>query len=293
MRQKRDEGDSAFKTDRGQTLQMNKRKRLLYFSVGLAVGILFLGSMRVLEYHLTFHAPVGHKVDPKSLGSAVEKLMLTSADGTRVSAWYFPVDGSQRTVLYAHGDGETMDNVAGMLNLCRELGFGLLAYDYRGYGASEGRPSEDGLYADTTAAYDYLTKTQKLPASSIIAVGYSLGTAMATDLASRRPVGALVLLAPFLSSHNMAELRYPWLPASITLPNRFNNELKITDVTAPVFIAHGDADKTIPYTHGERLSDLAKGKAVFKRYPGVDHYKILAIARQDLLAFAKALPPLR
>ena len=122
-------------------------------------------------------------------------------------------------------------------------------FDYPGFGRSSGQPSEAGCYAAGDAAYDWLREVQKVPGERIILYGGSLGGGTATDLASRRPHRALVLVACFTSFPDMAQTRFPWLPGRWLVHNRFDNLGKIADCRGPVFIAHGTRDGLIPFAH--------------------------------------------
>ncbi len=147
----------------------------------------------------------------------------------------------------------------------------VLVFDYPGYGRSSGVPSEAGCYAAGDAAYDWLSKVQHVPAERIILVGGSLGGGIATDLARRRPHRVLVLVAAFTSFPDMAQLKYPWLPARWLVHNHFDNLGKIADCRGPVFIAHAPQDKLIPFEQGERLFAAAHEPKRFFPMPNYWH----------------------
>jgi hypothetical protein len=133
----------------------------------------------------------------------------------------------------------------------RAAGFAVFAYDYRGYGTSTGRPSERGVYADADAAYDALTHDLGVPAERIIDYGRSLGSAVAIDLAARRPVGGLIVEAPFLSAFRAAT-RVPLLPW-----DKFDNAAKIARVRCPVLVIQGTNDRVVPFAQGQGIYELA------------------------------------
>ena len=167
-------------------------------------------------------------------------LKLVTWDGERIAAVYLANPGARYTLLLSHGNGEDLGWVVPTLPALRELGFGVLAYDYRGYGLSEGRPSEERVYGDIDAAYEYLTREKGLPADRIILYGRSLGAGAAVDLAARRPVGGLVLESPFLTAFRVMT-RIPLFPF-----DKFRNVDKIGRVRCPVLIMHGEADEIVP-----------------------------------------------
>jgi fermentation-respiration switch protein FrsA (DUF1100 family) len=188
---------------------------------------------------------VGHVV---GLGVDVS---FTSRDGVKLHAIYAPRAYAYFHLLFLHGSVGGLPRHRAALASLAALGPNLFAIDYRGYGKSQGKPSEAGLYADALAAYEWLLKQG--PASSVIVFGEGLGTGPACELASTREVGALVLLSGFTNLPELAAARYPWLPTSWVVRSRFDNIAKLANVTAPVLIAHSRADERVPFDHGERL----------------------------------------
>jgi abhydrolase domain-containing protein 17 len=153
------------------------------------------------------------------------------------------------TVLYSHGQSEDLgdSNTLRMIDRIHKSGFNVLAYDYRGHGTSDGSVSEQNAYQDVDAAYRYLTEQLKVPANKIIVYGRSLGGAMAIDLASKRPVAGLVVESSFTSAFRVV-VPFPVLPFE-----KFNSIAKLAKIRCPVLIMHGDADGTIPFSHGQQL----------------------------------------
>jgi fermentation-respiration switch protein FrsA (DUF1100 family) len=135
----------------------------------------------------------------------------------------------------------------------RDLGVNLLAFDYRGFGESGGSPSEQGVYTDAVAAYDYLRTVRGVPAERIIIFGHSLGSGVATELATRVPAAGLVLEGAFTSVVDRGQELYPWLPVRLIARNRFESIAKIDRVAMPKLLLHSPADSVIPIAHGEAL----------------------------------------
>jgi uncharacterized protein len=158
-----------------------------------------------------------------------------------------------------------------MEELRRELGVPVILVDYPGYGRSGGSPSEAGCYAAADAAYDWLTKEQKVAPDKLLIYGASLGGGVATDLASRREHGALILDKTFTSLPDVGQALFPWLPVRLLMRNRFDSLTKITRCKRPVFVAHGTADQVIPFAHGERLYAAANEPKRFFAMTGVGH----------------------
>ena len=199
-------------------------------------------------------------------------LKVPTSGGERIAAVYLPNPAATYTVLLSHGNAEDLGWVLPSLPPLRDLGFGVFAYDYRGYGLSEGRASEQHVYADIDAAYDYLTRELRVPAARIILYGRSLGAGAAVDLAARQSVGGLILESPFLTAFRVMT-RIPLLPF-----DRFRNVDKIGRVRCPVLVMHGEADEIVPLWHGQQLFERAPGPKMFLAVPGAHHNDFMSVA---------------
>ena len=174
-------------------------------------------------------------------------LRLLTSDGETIAAKFYENESAAFTILFSHGNAEDIGHVEPFAKQLRDSGFALLAYDYRGYGLSEGTASEEKAYRDIGAAYDHLVRDRGVPPAKIILHGRSLGGGVAVDLAARRPVGGLILESTFTSaSRVLTEFRiFPF--------EKFDNFGKIVKVSCPVLVIHGKMDSTIPFHHGETL----------------------------------------
>jgi len=207
-----------------------------------------------------------------SYRDAPEILKVPTKDGDRIAAIYIANPAAIYTLLFSHGNGEDLGSVLPLLPILRDLGFSVFAYDYRGYGLSEGRPSEPHVYADIDAAYGYLTRELQVPPQRIVAYGRSLGAGAAVDLAARRPVGGLVLESPFLSAFRVMT-RVPLFPF-----DKFRNVDKISRARCPLLVMHGEADEIVPFRHGRQLFDKATGPKIFVAIPGAHHNDFMWVA---------------
>ena len=199
-------------------------------------------------------------------------LRLSTAGGERIAALYLPNPAATYTMLFSHGNAEDLGAVRPLLPALGDLGFSVFAYDYRGYGLSEGRPSEPNVYADIDAAYEYLTRELRVPPARIILYGRSLGAGAAVDLAARKVVGGLVLESPFLTAFRVMT-RVPLFPF-----DKFRNVDKIGRVRCPVLIMHGEADEIVPLWHGRQLFEGAPGPKTFVAIPGAHHNDFMWVA---------------
>ncbi|NET54932.1 MAG: alpha/beta hydrolase [Symploca sp. SIO2E6] len=184
---------------------------------------------------------------PASYQDTKEIIKLTSAGQVPISAVYLPNPESTYTILYAHGNAEDLGDIRPRLEELRNLGFSIFAYDYRGYGTSEGTPSERHAYQDIDAAYNYLTEQLGILPQKIMAYGRSVGGGSVVDLAVRQPLAGLILESSFTSVFRVV-VPIPLLPF-----DKFRNLDKIPRVNCPVLVMHGTADEIVPFTHGQQL----------------------------------------
>ncbi|MBW4648465.1 MAG: alpha/beta hydrolase [Kastovskya adunca ATA6-11-RM4] len=188
---------------------------------------------------------------PASYKDTDKLIKLTTADGVEISALHLPNPEATYTILYSHGNAEDLGDIQPVLTRLQEAGFAVFAYDYRGYGTSQGTPSEENVYQDITAAYDYLTQRLNVPPQQIISHGRSVGTGVAVDLATRQPLGGLIMESGFTSAFRVL------LPVDIFPFDRFGNLKKIKKVQISVLFIHGKADGQIPLRHSQQLFEAA------------------------------------
>jgi hypothetical protein len=198
----------------------------------------------------------------------VSERWLDAADGVRLHAWYAPARGDAPTLVWSHGNGGNMGGRGGVLVALATEGVGVLAYDYRRYGKSAGRPSEAGVYLDGEAAYDAL-RADGVPASRLVAFGESLGSAVSLHLALRRPCAGVALVSPFTTMRDVA--RHHYGPLGVLAGRRFDSLSRVTQLAVPLLVVHGDRDDIVPFALGERLFAAAPEPKRFLRVPGAGH----------------------
>jgi fermentation-respiration switch protein FrsA (DUF1100 family) len=229
-----------------------------------AVAVLYV-VQRALMYF-----PDTERTPPAAAGlPAAQEILLDTADGERLIAWHVPPRGDRPVVLYLHGNGGALSHRAERFRALTADGTGLVAVDYRGYGGSSGRPTEAGLSIDAETAYAFAAA--RYLAASIAVWGESLGTGVAVALAAERPIGRLVLEAPFTSAVDLAARRYPFVPVRWLMKDQFRSDLHIAAVAAPLLVLHGARDTIVPIEFGERLFALAHEPKRFVRFPGGEH----------------------
>lgn len=222
-----------------------------------------------------------YEASPEDYGLRAEPVEIAAAGGPRLRGWWIH-GGGETALLYFHGNG---GNVSHRLErtkmLVEALGVDVALVDYRGYGKSEGRPGEAGLYADGEAIYD-AARARGFSAERIVLFGESLGSAVAIETALRRPVRAVILEAPFLSVPKMAKTVYPFLPAFL-VQTRFDNEQKIARVTVPKLIVAAERDDVVPPEHAQRLYQLAAEPKTFFLIRGAAHNNTYIVGGHDYI----------
>ncbi len=239
----------------------------------LGVGVFFVtfafpALLGRLEQRLVYTGAFERRAfvaTPADFGHAFKEVTLTTADGVELFAWVLPFE-SKDWLVYFHGQGQDVSHYLSVTTQLAGLGYNVLTLDYRGYGQSEGVPSETGLYADALSAYDYLLARGVQP-ENIVLYGYSLGTGVAVDLASKVAVGAVVLEAAYTSLDAVAKSLYRVLPSGL-LRNRFESDVKIGAVAAPTLFIHATDDRLIPVRQGRTLFELSRAEKAFLEMGG-------------------------
>ncbi|MGH7206250.1 MAG: alpha/beta hydrolase [Nitrospiraceae bacterium] len=204
-------------------------------------------------------------------GLQLEDVWFPAEDGTRLFGWYVESSGSPAVLLWCHGNAGNIINRLDNLRELHRLGISVFLFDYRGYGRSQGRPSEEGLYQDALGAYAYVTQARRIRPERIVLFGRSLGAAVAGEVASQRPAAGLILESAFPSVEALARVHYFGLPAHWLLGARFNLADWLKNVSIPILVIHGDRDETVPIKLGKQVLEAAKNPKSFYLVPGADH----------------------
>ncbi len=221
----------------------------------------------------------GAAADPAGWGlEGAEQVGVETDDGVRLHGWWIPARQAEArprcgTVAFFHGNA---GNIANRAPIARDLsgrGLDVLLIDYRGYGRSEGKPSEDGLYRDGAAAYAHLRDRRGVPPEELVLIGNSLGAAVALAVAESSPAAGVVITAGFRSLPSLARALYPWLPGRILEwnNNRFDNESRIARVAMPILVGWGGQDEIVPREHGRALYAAAREPKRWHESPRASH----------------------
>ncbi|MFO7655228.1 MAG: alpha/beta hydrolase [Candidatus Krumholzibacteriia bacterium] len=226
----------------------------------VVVALLYLAAVLLLWLTQDRHVYYPERrlgADPGLVGIAFRDVTFASADGPLLHGWWVPVADARFTVIFCHGNA---GNIAGRLETVRllhDLGLALLIFDYRGYGRSEGRPSEAGLYADARAAWRHLVEEEGVSPDRIILWGRSLGGAVAARVASETEPAGLMVESSFTSAADLASRFYPWLPIRLLLRARYDTLSLVPDITCPKLFVHSVDDEVVPYELGRQLFEAA------------------------------------
>ena len=194
---------------------------------------------------------------PSQIGLDYDEVRLTAEDGVSLHAWYIPAPDAKLTLLFCHGNAGNISHRLDSIALFHKLGLNVFIFDYRGYGQSQGQPSEQGSYQDVQAAWDYLTNEKQTPAGRIVLFGRSLGAAVASHLATRVEPAALILESAFASVPEMAAKLLPLFPARWLARYRYDNVQNVQSIHAPLLVIHSEQDEIIPYAQGRAVFEAA------------------------------------
>ncbi len=225
--------------------------------------------LRIFEPHLIYFPGQQRRLvdPPPGLELPIERVEIPAGDGVRLVGWAIPAasDSSGLWLLICHGNAGNLSEFDRPLHYAglRQLGLSLLAFDYRGYGESDGAPSERGLYRDADAAYRFLRENRGVPADRIVVFGHSLGSAVAIDLASRVPVAGLIVEGALTSAVDRGQELYPYIPIRWIARSRFTSIDKLSGITVPKLFLHAARDDVIPQAHGRRLFEAAPPPKTF------------------------------
>jgi uncharacterized protein len=237
------------------------------------VGSLTYGAITLLLYtrqeQMVFLPMGAVTATPARHRLAYEDVTLHTEDGLDLHAWYVPAAVPDApVVLFFHGNAGNISHRLDTLSLLHDLGLSTLIFDYRGYGNSSGRPSEEGLYLDAQAAWRHLVEERGVPPARIVLHGRSLGAAVAGWLATRERPGALILESAFLSVPELGAHHYPWLPVRRLARIRFPLDEYMQALRVPVLVVHSPDDEIAPFSHGRALYDMAPEPRAFLEIRG-------------------------
>jgi fermentation-respiration switch protein FrsA (DUF1100 family) len=225
--------------------------------IGVGFCVLYLavvGLLYIFQRDLMYQPDQIRRVPPSyyAMLAGVQEVTLKTSDGLNVYAWYAPAPDGRPTVAIFHGNGGSLRSQRYRLAYFKDAGMGVFLLGYRGYAGSDGSPSEQGLYTDARAALDWLNG-RGVADGRIVLYGESLGSGVATKMASERDVALVVLESPYTSTVEVAAMQFPLVPVDWLMKDRYESIARIALVKEPLLVMHGDADQVIPQALGRRL----------------------------------------
>jgi uncharacterized protein len=236
----------------------------------------------MLERMLLYY-PVREITDsPASIGLPFQEISVSTEDAIRLHGWYIPCAGAASTILIFHGNAGNIGHRVPWLEMLHRLQVHLLILDYRGYGHSDGEPSEKGLYRDATAAFEWWVR-QNRGGQKLIVLGESLGGAVAVNLASRVRVDGLILQSTFTSAWDMAKTILPLGLLQPVIGVRLDSEGLIKGVSCPKLVIHGTRDEIVPFRLGVKLYEAAPPPKSFYEVESAGHNDLIWSAGPEYL----------
>lgn len=237
-------------------------------AIVVGVYVIFAGYLFVFQSSYVYYPERALTADPGDIGLSFENVLLETEDGLSLSGWFIPKADSRGVLLFCHGNAGNIGHRLDSIQLFHRLGLEVFIFDYRGYGESEGRPTESGTYEDAEAAWWYLVEERQVDQDKIIVFGRSLGGAVASWLASKHVPGALILESTFTSLPDIAAKLYPYLPVRLMLRFKYDTAEYLGEVNCPTLIVHSREDEIMPFIHGQRLFDIASEPKRFLELTG-------------------------
>ncbi|MFF5989758.1 alpha/beta hydrolase [Prauserella flavalba] len=243
-----------------------RRRVLIGLAVVVTIVAVVFGAAFAFQRKLIYLPSGGPLPNAADVLPSGRDVTLTTGDGLRLGAWYFPVEDARAAVLVAPGNAGNRSLRVPLAEALNGRGLSVLLLDYRGYGGNPGSPSEEGLALDARAARDFLVRQKP---ERLLYFGESLGTGVVTELATEHPPDGLVLRSPFTDLAAVGKRHYPFLPVSLLLRDRFPVSEYAQRLRVPVTVVYGAADSIVPPELSRAVADAANGRAV--AVPGADH----------------------
>jgi len=228
--------------------------RILLYSIFFSA--LFVLYVRYLESRTLFVPSKDILADPAHVGLEFEDVYFSTQDNVKLNGWFIPAQSPRATLIFCHGNAGNIGDRLGKIKLFHDLRLNVFIFDYRGYGKSKGSPSEEGMYKDVLAAYDYLKSQDTIDHKRIVIYGASLGGAPAIDLAAQKDIAGVIVDSSFSNAVDMAKRIFPFIP-SFLIQIKLDNINKIKDVHEPLLFFHSVDDEMVPYDLGRKLFEVA------------------------------------
>lgn len=235
----------------------------------LLLAVAFVVFIRMVESSSVFYPSTRMEFTPADIGLSYEDIYFDTADGIRLNGWLLKDPQAKATVIFCHGNAGNISGRLEKIKLFLDMGLNVLIFDYRGYGRSQGKPTEPGVYKDAQAAYAFLQGRKDLASLPVIIYGSSLGGAIAIDLASKEQAACLIVDSTFSSAKDMAKRILPMVPGFL-IKTKLDSVSKVKQITIPKLFMHSPQDDVVPFSLGKKLFEAAAAPKTFKEMRG-DH----------------------
>ncbi len=250
---------------------MNKKLRKTLVNTGIILLLFYLVILVVIYFKQDgmFYFPEKEIWQtPRDINLEYTEINFRTKDGINISGWYIPAYKEKGVLLFCHGNAGNISHRLDSIKIFNSLNLSVLIFDYRGYGRSNGKPSESGTYLDAEAAWDYLVDVKQKSPEKIILFGRSLGGAVAAEIALRENPAGLIIESSFTSVPDIGKKFYPWFPVKLISKFRYSTIDKIGLIKCPKLIIHSPEDEIIPFKHGKYLYEKASPPKEFLEIKG-------------------------
>ncbi len=246
---------------------MNIRKLYIVVLIPFLAGCASMSPLKHIEKKVIYYPSVHVEATPQNVGLYYQDVYLKTMDGVTINGWWIPADNARSTILFFHGNAGNISHRLDKIAIFNTIGLNVFIVDYRGYGRSEGSPTEQGLYMDAVASYEYLLGRDDLNSKRIVVYGESLGGAIAINLATKKDISALIIDSSFTSIPDMAKKSVPLIPG-VLINTKMNSIKKVDKIEVPKLFIHSLDDEVVPYDMGEKLFNTALEPKKFLKLNG-------------------------
>ena len=241
----------------------------------LILSLLFIFAyLRYFEKKGIYYPSKDIIYNPQDVGLKYDDVYFETDDGLRLNAWFIPAEIPRGTLLFCHGNAGNLSHRVEIIEIFNKLNLNVFIFDYRGYGRSLGSPSEQGLYRDAQAAYQYLLSRNDIDKDKIVIYGKSIGANVAINLASKVSAACLISESGFTSAYDMGKKLFPYLPIKWIITTKFDAIEKIKRINIPKLIIHSQNDEIVPFKLGEKLFEAALQPKEFYQMRGTHNAAI-------------------
>jgi len=255
----------------------------MFLNVFIVIALIYaviLILVYALQSNMVYFPSRNLHATPQAAGLDFENVTLQTEDSVSIHGWFIPVDSARGTLLFCHGNAGNISNRIESIAQFNRLRLNVFIFDYRGYGRSEGKPSEKGTGHDAMAAWRYLTGTRGIDPADIIIFGRSLGGAIAAQLATQTNPKVLIVESAFTSLPDAGAKHYPFLPVRLMARYKYNTKESLAQIKVPVLIIHSPTDNIIPFEFGRKLFEAANEPKSFLEINGTHNDGYMVSAEQ-------------